>query len=120
ACALLNAQPMGFYAPAQIVGDARAHGVTVRAVDINASDWGNSLEPVDSRLALRLGFRQVDGFRQGWARTLVAARAEGGFTSVEALARRAALPRRALRILADADAFRSIGLDRRQALWEVR
>ena len=70
--------------------------------------------------SLRIGFRQVHGFRQDWAEALAAARAEGRFTSVEALARRATLPRRALRILADADAFRSIGLDRRQALWDVR
>src|SRR5690606_19016666 len=69
---------------------------------------------------LRLGFRQVEGVRQDWAQALVDARAEGRFTSVEALARRAGLPRRALHILADADAFRSIGLDRRAALWEVR
>jgi error-prone DNA polymerase len=120
ACALLNSQPMGFYAPAQIVGDARDHGVEVRAVDINASGWDNSLEPIGNRLALRIGFRQVDGFKQDWAEALAAARAEGRFTNVEGLARRAALPRRALRILADADAFRSIGLDRRQALWDVR
>ncbi|HWJ70532.1 MAG TPA: error-prone DNA polymerase [Sphingobium sp.] len=120
ACALLNSQPMGFYAPAQIVGDARTHGVAVRAVDINASDWDNSLEPIDHRFALRLGLRQVDGFRQDWAQAMADARAAGCFTDVEALARRASLPRRALRLLADADAFRSIGLDRRQALWEVR
>ncbi len=120
ACALLNSQPMGFYAPAQIVGDARDHGVEVRAVDINASGWENSLEAQSGGFALRIGFRQVHGFRQDWAEALSAARAEGRFTSVEILARRAVLPRRALRILADADAFRSIGLDRRQALWDVR
>jgi error-prone DNA polymerase len=111
---------MGFYAPAQIVGDARDHGVDVKAIDINASGWDNSLEAIGNRFALRIGFRQVDGFKQDWAEALAAARAEGRFTSVEGLARRAALPRRALRILADADAFRSIGLDRRQALWDVR
>jgi len=120
ACALLNSQPMGFYAPAQIVGDARNHGVAVRAVDINASSWDNRLEPFEGGFALRLGFRQVEGVRQDWAQALVDARAEGRFTSVEALARRAGLPRRALHILADADAFRSIGLDRRAALWDVR
>ena len=116
ACALLNSQPMGFYAPAQIVRDAREHGVEVRPADVNASGWDNGLEAV----ALRLGFRQIDGFREDWAKALVAARADGPFDSMEALARRAGLPGRALRLLADADACRSIGLDRRQALWEVR
>jgi error-prone DNA polymerase len=119
AAALLNSQPMGFYAPAQIVRDAIEHGVEVRAIDINHSDWDNSLEHrADGTLALRLGFRQIDGFREDWAKKIAAAR--GYFPSVESLARRAALPRRALRLLADADAFRSIGLDRRQALWEAR
>jgi error-prone DNA polymerase len=124
ACALLNSQPMGFYAPAQIVRDAREHGVTVLPVDINASGWDNSLEEVDGALALRIGFRQVDGFKEGWAMALKPSPPLGGegvrFPTIEALARTTGLPRRALRILADADAFRSIGLDRRQALWEVR
>ena len=115
ACALLNSQPMGFYAPAQIVRDARDHGVEVRGIDVNVSDWHNKLEGVS--LALRLGFRQMDGFRERWAEAIVAARP---FASVEELARRARLPQRALRLLADADAFRSIGRDRREALWEVR
>ena len=121
ACALLNAQPMGFYAPAQIVGDARKHGVEVRPADVNASSWDHSLERTgEGALALRLGLRQVDGFSEGWADAIVAARAAGPFASVEELARRAALPRRALRLLADADACGSIGLERRAALWEVR
>ena len=120
ACALLNSQPMGFYAPAQIVRDAREHSVEVRAIDINASGWDNSLEPGDRGLALRIGLRQIDGFREAWAETIVAARAGGRFDGIEQLARRASLPRRAMRLLADADAFRSIGLDRRTALWEVR
>ena len=120
ACALLNSQPMGFYAPAQLVRDARDHGVEVRAADINASLWDNSLERrADGALALRLGFRQIDGFRAEWAEALVAARG-AAFDGVEALARRAGLPPRALRRLADADACRSIGLDRRAALWEAR
>ncbi len=118
AAALLNAQPMGFYAPAQIVGDARAHGIDVRPVDINASDWDNGLEVTDTGgFALRLGLRQIDGFRAVWAARIAAARP---FDSIEALARRAALPQRALRLLADADACRSIALDRREALWEAR
>ncbi len=121
ACALLNSQPMGFYAPAQIVRDAREHGVEIRPIDINASEEDNMLERrADGTLALRLGFRQMDGLRDTWVEALVKARADGPFDSVEALARRAALPQRALRLLADADAFRSIGLDRRQALWDVR
>ncbi|MET0374296.1 MAG: error-prone DNA polymerase, partial [Rhizorhabdus sp.] len=120
ACALLNSQPMGFYAPAQIVRDAREHDVEALEADINASHWDNSLEPIGNMLALRIGLRQLDGFREAWADAIVSARAEGRFTSVEELARRASLPRRALRILADADAFRSIGLDRRTALWEAR
>ncbi|MGU9981128.1 error-prone DNA polymerase [Phreatobacter sp. HK31-P] len=121
ACALLNSQPMGFYAPAQIVRDARDHGVEVRAVDVNASDWDNSLEREEGAapLALRLGFRQLDGFHEAWAERLVAARGRP-FTDIEDVARRCALPARALHILADADAFRSIGLDRREALWAVR
>lgn len=113
ACALLNSQPMGFYAPAQIVRDAQEHDVEVRAVDLNASAWDNSLEGN----ALRLGLRQIDGFREIWADRIVAIRP---FDSVESLARKANLPSRALRLLADADAFRSINLDRRGALWDVR
>ena len=120
ACALLNSQPMGFYAPAQIVRDAREHDVEALEPDINASGWDNSLEPAGNMLALRIGLRQVDGFREAWADAIVAARGQGRFAGIEDLARRAALPRRALRLLADADAFRSIGLDRRAALWEVR
>ncbi|MGH6617384.1 error-prone DNA polymerase [Sphingomonas sp.] len=125
ACALLNSQPMGFYAPAQIVRDAIEHGVEARAVDVNASGWDNSLELADRAaahpFALRLGMRQITGFKQEWADDLARARSEGGaFASIETLARRAGLPERALRLLADADAFRSIGLDRRDALWDAR
>ncbi|MBA3941114.1 MAG: error-prone DNA polymerase, partial [Sphingopyxis sp.] len=120
ACGILNSQPMGFYAPAQLVRDAREHGVEVRAADVNASHWDNSLERRDDgRLALRLGFRQVDGFREEWAEAIAAART-APFASVEELARRANLPARALRLLADADACRSMGLDRRPALWDAR
>ncbi len=120
ACALLNSQPMGFYAPAQIVRDARDHDVEMRPVDINHSLWDNVLErgPTGA-LALRLGFRQTEGVHKADAERLVNARRDG-FTSVEDLATRARLYGRPMRALADADAFRSIGLDRRQALWEVR
>ena len=132
ACALLNSQPMGFYAPAQLVRDAREHGVAVHDVDVNMSGWDNALEPLlrsrnarrgegeGRALALRLGFRQIDGFRESWAEQLVEAREGGLFTSLEDLARRAGLPARALRLLADADACRSLGQDRRTALWEAR
>jgi len=119
ACAILNSQPMGFYAPAQLVRDAREHGVDVRPIDVNASGWDNLLEG-QGRLALRLGFRQIDGFGEAWAKSLAIAREQGPFGSVEALARRAKLPTKALRLLADADALNSLGLDRREGLWEVR
>jgi error-prone DNA polymerase len=120
ACALLNAQPMGFYAPAQIVRDAREHGVEARPVDVNASRWDNTLEErEDGKLALRLGFRQIDGFHEDWAERLIEVR-KAGYATVENLARDTRLPRRGLELLADADCFRSIGLDRRNALWAVR
>ncbi|MDK2748997.1 MAG: error-prone DNA polymerase [Brevundimonas sp.] len=120
ACALLNSQPMGFYAPAQIVRGAQEHGVEVRPVDVSCSDWDNSLEGPKGAPALRLGLRQIDGFREDWAQALVAARAAARPCDIETLARRAALPAAAMRKLADADAFRSLGLDRREALWAVR
>jgi len=120
ACGILNSQPMGFYAPAQLVRDAREHGVEVREVDVNASYWDNSLERrEDGSLALRLGFRQVDGFREEWGGQIALARTTP-FASVEELARRANLPSRALRLLAEADACRSMGLERRPALWDAR
>ena len=173
ACGLLNAQPMGFYAPAQIVGDARKNGVVVREIDICFSHADNRLEERCGEYhALRLGFRQIDGFRwtdpdeegrssfrdgvsapdpesrdsgftrslssgralrgpvgvprndgdgrADWAERIVAARKCRPFTSLEDFARDTGLPKRALIMLADADAFRSIGLDRRAALWAVR
>jgi error-prone DNA polymerase len=120
ACALLNSQPMGFYAPAQIVRDAHEHGVEVRAVDANFSDWDNTLERrEDGALALRLGFRQVDGLAQTEIERFVESRGRG-FAGPEALAARGLLSARALRLLADADAFRSMGLDRRGAAWAIR
>ena len=85
-CALLNSQPMGFYAPAQLVADARAHGVEVRPIDAAASHWDNSLE---GEHILRLGLRQITGFREEWAGMLVAARKMRAFVSIEDLARRA-------------------------------
>ena len=189
-CGLLNSQPMGFYAPAQIVGDARKNGVEVRQIDVSFSFAQNTLEERSGKYhAVRLGFRQIDGFRwtdpdearlkriqesfrddtstssfqegkisasfrdapsgagpesivtvggygfrarpfgpsrndgddvDDWAARIVAARKRRPFTSLEDFARDTALPKRALILLADADAFRSIGLDRRAALWTVR
>jgi error-prone DNA polymerase len=186
ACALLNSQPMGFYAPAQIVRDAREHGVEIRPPDVNASDWDCTLEglapspsplvgeggaraqrawedegsrqpvrPSDQHaseirrgragatphppmlthgplllpqgekdstpLALRLGLRQIDGFREAWARALETARAQGGpFGSMDDLRLRATLPAAALDALAAADALGSLGLARRPGLWAAR
>ncbi|MFT4956407.1 MAG: error-prone DNA polymerase [Brevundimonas sp.] len=119
AAALLNSQPMGFYAPAQIVRDAQEHGVEVRVIDVNHSAWDNTLEGSSGALALRLGLRQIDGFRKEWAEVMAAVR-DRPFDGAEGLMRRARLPVAALRKLADADAFRSMGLDRREALWAVR
>jgi error-prone DNA polymerase len=145
-CGLLNSQPMGFYAPAQIVGDARTNGVEVREIDVSYSFAQNTLEQGGGKYcAVRLGFRQIDGFRwndpdeeglkriqslfrgtapdesaDDWADRIIAARTRRPFTSLEDFARDTALPKRALIVLADADAFRSIGLDRRAALWAVR
>jgi error-prone DNA polymerase len=118
--ALLNSQPMGFYAPAQIVRDTREHGVTVHAPDVNYSDWDNTLEPLEpGRFAVRLGLRQVDGMAETVAGRMIAAR-NTPFTDLEDLKRRAQLDVGSLRRLAAADAFRSIALDRRQALWDAR
>jgi error-prone DNA polymerase len=166
-CGLLNSQPMGFYAPAQIVGDARKNGVEVREIDVSFSHAQNTLEKQSGNYhAVRLGFRQIDGFKwadpdeerlkriqssfrgtrsvnpesrdsgfvaaatprndgesppaEDWAERIVAARTRRPFTSLEDFARDTGLPKRALILLADADAFRSIGLDRRAALWAVR
>jgi DNA-directed DNA polymerase III PolC len=120
ACALLNSQPMGFYAPAQIVRDARAHGVEVRPVDVNHSYWDNAIERGGAgEPALRLGFRQIRGLREEDARWIAAARGNG-YAAVEDLWRRAGAPPAALGALAEADAFRSMGLDRRAALWAAK
>jgi len=121
ACALLNSQPMGFYAPAQIVREAQEiGGVKVLPVDVSHSDWNNSLEGAKQAPTLRLGLRQINGFKEEWAVRLSAARANAPFVDIETLARRAGLPAGAMRRLADADAFRSLGQDRREALWTVR
>jgi error-prone DNA polymerase len=116
-CALLNSQPMGFYAPAQLVRDAQAHDVEVRPIDVLTSDWYSSLE---GERILRLGLNRIDGFRAEWAKALIAARMEAPIRDMEDLARRAGMPARALHLLADADALRSIGRTRREAGWEAR
>ena len=132
ACGLLNSQPMGFYAPAQIVRDAREHGVEVLPVDVNHSDWDCTLEMIgkadarregrlDCHVALRLGLRQVDGLPEHIAAALVAARqAEGPFADVAELRERARIPVSHVERLASADACTSLGLSRRQALWDAR
>ncbi len=144
-CGLLNSQPMGFYAPAQIVGDARKNGVEVREIDVSFSFGQNILEERSGKYhAMRLGFRQIDGFeildvdeeldqtkqanpdsrrkprKEYWDQRIIDAREKKQFTSLEDFARETKLPKRALILLADADAFRSLGLDRRAALWAVR
>ncbi|MBP1851970.1 error-prone DNA polymerase [Rhizobium halophytocola] len=141
--AMLNSQPMGFYAPAQLVRDAREHGVEIRSVDVNASTWDSSLEDLEgaegrggmrarleprhrsmrdvilTRFAVRLGLSMIKGLSEQDARRLVALRGEG-YRSVEDLWRRAGLSRAVMEKLADADAFGSLGIGRRKALWAVR
>jgi error-prone DNA polymerase len=137
ATALLNSQPMGFYAPAQIVRDAQDHGVEVRPVDVNLSDWDCNLEKgpkpsgrlhprhasmredILSTHALRLGFRQISGFSEHDAKIIESMRGQG-FDSIRDLWLRTRLRPATLEKLAEADAFRSLGLDRREALWAVR
>ncbi|KKB13236.1 DNA polymerase [Devosia geojensis] len=129
ACALLNSQPMGFYSSASIVRDFRDHGGVVLPIDINHSEWDHTLEPLDdpkattheggNAFALRLGLRQVDGLREEAAQRLVAARG-AGFADMHDLYERTRLEVSVLERLAHADAYRSFGLDRRMALWEIR
>jgi error-prone DNA polymerase len=119
ACALLNAQPMGFYAPAQIVRDARDHGVGVRDVDVNFSDWNCTLELDGTGLALRLGMRQIGGMREDIAKQIMAAR-DRNYADVADLKSRARLDVGTVQCLAAADAMRSMGIDRRQALWQAQ
>jgi len=120
--ALLNSQPMGFYAPAQIVRDAREHGVEVRPADIGESDWDNTLEAKrDGTHAVRLGFRQIEGTNEEVMKAFVARRAGlPPLASLEEARRRGGLTLAVIERLAAADALRSLGLDRRQGLWAVR
>ncbi len=140
-CALLNSQPMGFYAPAQIVRDAAEHGVEIRAADVNLSQWDCTLEVVegdehaagqqdtgphdrgrlDRHIALRLGLRQIDGLPEHIAARLIAERSERGpYADVRSLRDRAGIGPGHVERLASADAFGSLGLPRRQALWDAR
>lgn len=120
ACALLNAQPMGFYAPAQIVRDAREHGVEVRPICVNRSHWDNVMERTErGDLVLRLGFRQIKSMQEDEAEWLIAARGNG-YTSVEDVWRLAGVEAKMLTILAEADAFAALGISRRDALWAAR
>jgi error-prone DNA polymerase len=142
--ALLNSQPMGFYSSAQLVRDAKEHGVAVLPPDVGASSWDCTLEDAPSslddgrhpvfparfklppaphgakRLALRLGLRQIDGFREAWADTLMAARAAAPFASIDDLRTRAGLPAAALDHLAAADAMGALKLSRREGLWAAK
>ena len=121
--ALLNAQPMGFYAPAQIVRDAREHGVDVRPVCANASRWDCTLEPIPGRdrLAVRLGLRMVRGLSNADAAAIVSARCDQPFASIDDLWRLAGVPAASLVKIAEADGFRpSLGRARREALWEIK
>jgi error-prone DNA polymerase len=118
-CAILNSQPMGFYTRASLVRDAREHGAEVREADINFSAKDNILEPAGEKYAVRLGFRNIGGFQDRWEEKIVQRRMSG-FVSLEHFAQRTELPKKALLLLADADCFRSVGLDRRAALWAAR
>ncbi len=119
AAALLNSQPMGFYAPAQIVRDAADHGVEIRQIDVNHSQWDCTLE--GERQALRLGLRMVSGLRERDAQAVVAAvQTAGPFSSILSLWRGSRVHASSLRTLALADAFGSMGLDRQHALWEAQ
>jgi error-prone DNA polymerase len=120
--AILNSQPMGFYQPAQLVRDARNHGVEVREADVNFSDWDCTLEPATQgshRFAVRLGLRQIEGMSQVEVEKIVAARGNG-YASIERLSSVEGVSHSGIERLAAADAFRSMGLDRRAALWTAR
>jgi error-prone DNA polymerase len=119
-CALVNSQPMGFYAPAQLVRDAKDHGVDVRPLCVCNSDWDCTLERrEDDEPALRLGLRLVKGFGEEAAQRIAGARAEAPFASVQDLTRRAALERRELEALADAGALRALSGNRHLTFWQV-
>jgi error-prone DNA polymerase len=120
ACALINSWPMGFYSPDQILQDARRHHLQIRPVDVRASDWDCSLEPITgAQPAIRLGLRMIKGFREDDARRIEAARSKGVFIDIADLGERARLDARAQEQLADAGALRGLAGDRHRARWEV-
>ncbi|VVM67186.1 error-prone DNA polymerase [Pseudomonas fluorescens] len=120
ACALINSWPMGFYSPDQILQDARRHHLQIRPVDVRASDWDCSLEPITgAQPAIRMGLRMIKGFREDDARRIEAARAKGVFIDIADLGERARLDARAQERLADAGALRGLAGDRHRARWEV-
>jgi error-prone DNA polymerase len=119
--ALINAQPMGFYEPAQIVRDAREHGVEIRPVDVNHSRWDCTLEPTGRQYqAVRLGLRMVENLRNTDGAAIVLARRNEPYTSVEEIQRRALVSGRALDRIGHADGFGSLDLSRRAGLWSVK
>lgn len=120
ACALINSWPMGFYSPDQILQDARRHHLQIRPVDVRASDWDCSLEPITgAQPAIRMGLRMIKGFREDDARRIEAARSRGAFADIADLGDRAQLDARAQEQLADAGALRGLAGDRHRARWEV-
>jgi len=122
-CSLLNAQPMGFYSPATIVGDAQRHGLEIRPIDVTRSVWDCTLEPADDsfELAVRMGLRWIKGMQLADGERIARARADRGFASIEDFVRRARVPGRAHTALAEAGALSELaGPDRRDALWQVR
>ena len=120
ACALINSWPMGFYSPDQILQDARRHHLQIRPVDVRASDWDCSLEPVTgAQPAIRMGLRMIKGFREDDARRIETARSRGAFADIADLGERARLDARAQEQLADAGALRGLAGDRHRARWEV-
>jgi len=119
--ALINSQPMGFYSPRAILADFERHGGEVRPVCIAASDYDCSLEPgASGEAALRMGLRMIRGLGEEQGRRIVAERASGPYRSISDLARRTRLDKGALQALAEADAFASLGVDRRRAAWEIQ
>jgi error-prone DNA polymerase len=120
ACALINSWPMGFYSPDQILQDARRHHLQIRPVDVRASDWDCSLEPIaGAQPAIRMGLRMIKGFREDDARRIEVARSKGAFADIADLGERARLDARAQEQLADAGALRGLAGDRHRARWEV-
>lgn len=117
---ILNSQPMGFYASSQLIDDAKKHGVKVQPIDVNYSDWDNKLEPLEGKYAVRLGLRQIVGFREFDAFKLIAARETRKFNSIEDLKKSARLNANSMELLAKSDAFQSLETNRREALWMAK